>query len=170
MNGIWLLFLLGRWSMVTGWIDKFRPSDSRRGQKEFVSVDARLDLKTDQRSYEMLSHDSGKAEDLVLTPISAAKSPMSPRSGRQTPDYFGPAATRYQPHARSFSSPRPPQQNHVSWEGEEMPPSSVYETAYNTPYQAAYQPSPPSRSASQTLSQPRPTPDGYVDPLGLNRL
>lgn len=155
MNGIWLLFLLGRWSMVTGWIEKFSPSDSVRAQKEFVSVDARIDLKTDQRSYEI-----------------ATKSPASPRSGRQTPDYFGPAAARYQPHARSFSSPRPPQQNHVNWEGEEeeMPPSSVYETAYNTPYQAAYQPSPPSRSASRTLSQSRQMPDGYVDPLGLNRL
>lgn len=171
MNGIWLLFLLGRWSMVTGWIDKFRPSGNARGQKDFVSVDAHSDLKTDQRSYEMLSHDSGKAEDLVLTPISAVKSPASPRSGRQTPDYFGPAAARYQPHSRSFSSPRPPQQNHVNWEEGaegEMPPSSVYETAYNTPYQAAYQPSPPSRSASRNMSQSRNMPDGYVDPLGQN--
>ncbi|KAM0329918.1 hypothetical protein ACHAQA_004084 [Verticillium albo-atrum] len=46
INGIWLLFLLGRWSMVTGWVDLFR---SFRGdsKKEFVSVDARQDVKKD---------------------------------------------------------------------------------------------------------------------------
>lgn len=81
----------------------------------------------------MLSRDSGKTES-VLTPLSATKSPISPREdGRRTPDYFGPTTrttannglsigdesdsfgptARYQPHQRSFSSPRPPQQ--VSW-------------------------------------------------------
>lgn len=106
--------------MVTGWIDMFRKGPER---KEFVSVDARLDdLKKDPRSYEMLSRDTGKnMEDDVVTPpavsplASAMRSqPMSP-SGRRTPDYFGQTA-RYHTPARSFSSPRPPQQ--VSWENQ----------------------------------------------------
>ncbi|KAK8049715.1 hypothetical protein PG994_011445 [Apiospora phragmitis] len=112
MNGIWLLFLLGRWSMVTGWLETFGMTGGKRAKKEFVSMDARIDLKSDPRSYEMLSHDSGKDAEAGLTPISPAMSPTSPRNGRHTPDYFGPGAvaTRYQPHSRSFSSPRPPQQ------------------------------------------------------------
>ncbi|KAI0136554.1 hypothetical protein BJ170DRAFT_17269 [Xylariales sp. AK1849] len=108
MNGIWLVFLLGRWSMVTGWIDWVASVSGTRTKKEFVSADARLDLKKDPRSYEMLSRDSGKTES-ILTPISPTKSPTSPRGGRQTPDYFG-QLNQYQPHSRSFSSPRPPQQ------------------------------------------------------------
>ncbi len=119
MNGIWLLFLLGRWSMVTGWID-LAVSATRPNKREFVSVDARLDdLKKGTRSYEMLSRDSGKTMDDVVTPsvvspISPfAKSPASPSSGRRTPDYFGQAAARYHVPARSFSSPKPPQT--ASW-------------------------------------------------------
>ncbi|TPX11224.1 uncharacterized protein E0L32_001042 [Thyridium curvatum] len=120
MNGLWLVLFFGRWTMVTGWIDMFRKGPER---KEFVSVDARLDdLKKDPRSYEMLSRDTGKnMEDDVVTPpavsplASAMRSqPMSP-SGRRTPDYFGQTA-RYHTPARSFSSPRPPQQ--VSWENQ----------------------------------------------------
>ncbi|KAK2037042.1 hypothetical protein LZ31DRAFT_636284 [Colletotrichum somersetense] len=103
MNGIWLLFLLGRWAMVLGWIDLF--SSCGRSKKEFVSVDARYDVKKDTRAYEMLSKDS----NAVITPITPVKSPLaSPNSGRRTPDYFGQTA-RYQPPMRSFSSPRPPQ-------------------------------------------------------------
>ncbi len=63
MNGIWLLFLLGRWSMVQGWVDLVRPNRPR----EFVSVDARLDdLKKDTRSYEMLSRDNAVAGTSVF--------------------------------------------------------------------------------------------------------
>uniref|UniRef100_L2G0B5 G-protein coupled receptors family 2 profile 2 domain-containing protein n=1 Tax=Colletotrichum fructicola (strain Nara gc5) TaxID=1213859 RepID=L2G0B5_COLFN len=104
MNGIWLLFLLGRWAMVLGWIDLVT-SLGGRNKKEFVSVDARYDVKKDTRAYEMLSRDSSA----VVTPVSPVKSPVvSPNSGRRTPDYFGQTA-RYQPPMRSFSSPRPPQ-------------------------------------------------------------
>ncbi|KAK1990595.1 hypothetical protein LX36DRAFT_738285 [Colletotrichum falcatum] len=104
MNGIWLLFLLGRWAMVLGWIDLFS-SCGGGSKKEFVSVDARFDAKKDTRAYEMLSKDS----NAVITPITPVKSPLaSPNSGRRTPDYFGQTA-RYQPPTRSFSSPRPPQ-------------------------------------------------------------
>ncbi|KAJ4394526.1 hypothetical protein N0V93_003745 [Gnomoniopsis smithogilvyi] len=68
MNGFWLLFLLGRWSMVTGWIELLgrKPSVAKR---EFVSVDALggpydLKMNTDPRSYEMLSRD----KDELVTP------------------------------------------------------------------------------------------------------
>ncbi|KAI1390134.1 uncharacterized protein F4822DRAFT_225210 [Hypoxylon trugodes] len=143
MNGIWLLLLLGRWSMVTGWKDWIASFGGPR-KKEFVSVDARMDIKQDPRSYEMLSRDSGKVE-AVLTPLSAAKSPT--RGGRQTPDYFGQAA-RYQPHQRSFSSPRPPQQ--YQWD-----PNQGYEESYPLP---AVHPS------------SRPNDYENMNPLGMNRI
>ena len=95
--------------MVTGWIDLVG-SVQNRNKKEFVSVDARLAVNKDTRAYEMLSRDSSA----VVTPLTPVKSPMS--SGRRTPDYFGQTA-RYQPPARSFSSPKPPP---VTWE---VPPT-----------------------------------------------
>lgn len=187
MNGIWLLFLLGRWSMATGWLEKFGMTGGNRAKKEFVSMDARTDLKSDPRSYEMLSHDSGKEAESGLTPISPAMSPMSPQNGRHTPDYFGPGATttRYQPHSRSFSSPRPPQQAAQGWEG-----GSPYQQQHNLPPRSPPPRSPPPRSpppAAQRAwegelpyqqqqqsfpprSPSRQNPEGYVDPLGLNRI
>lgn len=129
MNGLWLLLLLGRWSMVTGWKDMFSRAPNRN-KREFVSVDARLDdLKKDTRSYEMLSRDTGKTMDDVVTPslvsplTPIAKTPISP-SGRRTPDYFNQSygqnygqTARYHTPARSFSSPRPPQS--VTWDARE---------------------------------------------------
>ncbi|KAK3935988.1 hypothetical protein QBC46DRAFT_346039 [Diplogelasinospora grovesii] len=171
INGVWLLFLLGRWSMVTGWRDMIMTVPSRN-KREFVSVDARLDdLKKDTRSYEMLSRDSGmKTMDdqsvtpSVVTPLSPTvkssfrspsvnrdysfpASPASPtnhESGRRTPDYFGNTA-RYHAPARSFSSPRPPQT--VTWDARE-----TYARSKATP--------------------PYPEEDdtGYVNPLGMNRI
>ncbi|KAI0383711.1 hypothetical protein F5Y04DRAFT_19411 [Hypomontagnella monticulosa] len=143
MNGLWLLLLLGRWSMVTGWVEFFGALRGNRTKKEFVSVDARIDIKQDPRSYEMLSRDSGKAET-VLTPVSATKSPT--RGGRHTPDYFGQGA-RYQPHQRSFSSPRPPQQIH--WDT-----MQGYQDAYPMP----------------TMSPTRPHNYEDMNPLGMNRI
>lgn len=165
VNGIWLVCLLGRWSMVTGWRDLFMAVPDRN-KREFVSVDARLDyLKKDTRSYEMLSRDSGKTMDdvvtpSVVTPLSPiAKSPFrSPSAnrdytynfninpnhnndGRRTPDYFGQTA-RYHTPARSFSSPRPPQT--VTWD-----PRETYAQ--------------PSKKDSGDSD------DEYVNPLGMNR-
>lgn len=77
MNGIWLLILLGRWSMVTGWIELFtrRPI---QGKREFVSVDAlggAYDLKiNDPRSYEML----GRDKDGMVTPDTVREGPVYP--------------------------------------------------------------------------------------------
>ncbi|KAK0618460.1 hypothetical protein B0T17DRAFT_495887 [Bombardia bombarda] len=165
MNGIWLVLLLGRWTMVTGWRDLFMEDRSKR---EFVSVDARLDdLKKDTRSYEMLSRDSGKMMDesvtpYVVSPISPAvrssmRSPSSPtrestnvtfNDGRRTPDYFG-QTVRYHAPARSFSSPRPP------------PPAAT-----------SPQPQTVTWDARETYARPAQYPDegDYVNPLGMNRI
>lgn len=162
MNGIWLLFLLGRFSMFTGWVDFFGKFVNRE-KKEFVSADARLDdMKRDTRSYEMLSRDSGKTLDDVVTP--SVGTPISPlaraymaspsasndlpfhyngdgKEGRRTPDYFG-NTVRYHTPARSFSSPRPPQT--VTWDSRE------------------------------TYAQPErygsPENRDYVNPLGMNQI
>ncbi|EGS19002.1 uncharacterized protein CTHT_0056220 [Thermochaetoides thermophila DSM 1495] len=168
MNGIWLLFFLGRWSMFTGWRDLII-SVPNRNKREFVSVDARLDdVKKDTRSYEMLSRDSGKTMDSSVTP--SAVTPLSPtyarsspvggparqndyvwnnildnnnngNSGRRTPDFFGQTA-RYNAPVRSFSSPRPPQS--VRWD--------------------------PSETFARPYSPPNAGPGGYVNPLGMHKV
>ncbi|MBE3046459.1 hypothetical protein IMZ48_28795 [Candidatus Bathyarchaeota archaeon] len=101
---MWLLLLLGRWSMVTGWMDLGRSLFSRGGNREFVSVDAnaQYDVKSDS-AYEMISKDKS---GMVTSPPSVQLSP-TPTSGLKTPDHYGQTA-RYQPPVRSFSSPRPP--------------------------------------------------------------
>ncbi|ROW11440.1 hypothetical protein VMCG_01183 [Cytospora schulzeri] len=171
MNGLWLLVLLGRWSMVTGWVELFthRPSQKR----EFVSVDARLDdmkINTDPRSYEMLSRDSGKTMmmDGMVTPDTVREGPIYPpirsylastasppisspaqsptHSGRRTPDYFGPTA-RYQAPLRSFSSPRPPTRegkgSQASWDVTATYASPGREYSQSPPPMGQYQQSPP---------------------------
>ncbi|KAF4427455.1 g- coupled receptor [Fusarium acutatum] len=112
LNGLWLILFLGRWSMVQGWIDLIKKPFTRN-KKEFVSVDARVDVKNHPRSYEMLSRDSSAA----VTPITPVK---SPESGRRTPDYFGSTA-RYHAPVRSFSSPRPPTTGRETGDSYPMP-------------------------------------------------
>ncbi|KAG9257817.1 G-protein coupled receptor [Emericellopsis atlantica] len=103
LNGLWVLFLLGRWSMVMGWVDLI-PCIPRRRRHEFVSADARHDDKQETRAYEMLSKDT----NVEITPLSPVmKSPPEPEAGRSTPDYFGTTA-RYHAPSHSYSSPRPP--------------------------------------------------------------
>jgi hypothetical protein len=135
--------------MFTGWVDLAR-SLFGRNKSEFVSVDARVELKQESRSYEMLSHEFSKTGS-VLSAVSPVKSPGSSRDGRQTPDYFtaapryqtpdpyGPASSRYAPHQRSFSSPRAPRQ--VDWDAD----------------------------SSFAASSPPPRVDD-MNPLGMNRL
>lgn len=106
LNGIWLLFLLGRWSMLSGW-SELAHSIANHRKKEFVSVDARYEVKKGSRTYEMLSRDSSA----VVSPLSPAKSPPP---GRETPDYFERKAQDYQAPMRSCSSPQPPRQ--LSWD------------------------------------------------------
>lgn len=108
--------MLGRWTMVTGWIDLVK-SPFNSGKKEFVSVDARYDGKNDIRSYEMLSRDTSA----VVTPLSPVKSSATPSA----PDYFGETA-RYNAPARSYSNPRPPQGSTPEWNAQQTyaPPQS----------------------------------------------
>ncbi|KAI1369363.1 hypothetical protein F5Y08DRAFT_151796 [Xylaria arbuscula] len=153
MNGLWLLLILGRWSMVTGWGEWFGSFGGQRKKQEFVSVDARMDLKNDPRSYEMLDRDLTGKNETSLTPNSAM-SPTSPVSpGRKTPDYFG-RTTPYRPHQRSFSSPRAPQ--NVRFE--------MMDT-----YQSSY-PSPPPPTHVPSPSQDYNTGYGGMNPLGMNRI
>jgi len=104
LNGVWLLFLLGRWTMLKAWVDLL-PCFPRRKKNEFVSADARDEMRNDKRSYEMLSKDTSNVEVTPLEPV--MRSP--PPGGRTTPDYFGQSA-RYHAPSRSYSSPRPPSQ------------------------------------------------------------
>ncbi|KAK8145700.1 hypothetical protein G3M48_004103 [Beauveria asiatica] len=109
LNGIWLMFLLGRRSMLVGWVDLFKSLLGRGDakKKEFVSVDARLDTKADSRSYEMLSRENST----VVTPASAVHHPPT---DRKTAAYHEQTATRYHTPSRSFSAPRSPIQR--SWD------------------------------------------------------
>ncbi|KAI9720449.1 MAG: hypothetical protein M1812_002955 [Candelaria pacifica] len=120
MNGIWCLLLLGRWSMVTGWIEFIRNSFDH--PREFVSVDARR-MSTNPRTYEMLSSppqtqaELKTPEPLVLSPGSiddveanqqgvTTFSPITGK-GKEPPDYFGREA-RYSSPPSSFSTPKVP--------------------------------------------------------------
>ncbi|GAP85933.1 putative frizzled smoothened-like sans CRD protein B [Rosellinia necatrix] len=150
MNGFWLLLILGRWSMVTGWAEWFAALGGRR-HTEFVSVDARLDLKNDPRSYEI------------------AKSPVSP--GRKTPDYFSQTAP-YRPHQRSFSSPRAPHNVHF-----EMMDASPHHHHHHPSYPeqppAAARASPatsPSLQQQQQQQQPGYPVYNNMNPLKMNKI
>lgn len=134
-NGIWVLLLLGRLSILRGWYEMFKSKCGRTAGGEFVSVDAaRAFAARDNKSYEML--DTPGQEDIKepepsartlsqltvdpMSPLVIETSPVPytppggmtpisppPKAGRQTPDYFGQEA-RYSPPVRSFSTPRPP--------------------------------------------------------------
>ncbi|TWU74500.1 hypothetical protein ED733_005463 [Metarhizium rileyi] len=84
LNGIWLLFLLGRISMFAGWCELFvshLPKSCR--QKEFVSVDACYETKKQpriSRSYEMLSRDSSLVTAQYHVPPRSFSSPRAPQT------------------------------------------------------------------------------------------
>lgn len=128
MNGLWCLLLLGRWTMVTGWIELIR--GKVKPDTEFVSADVRTLKIPNAGNYEMLSRDrdnlpppqnNSKGQDFSvtaispLTPIAHTASPTPNKSGRETPDYFGREA-RYKSPTRSFSSPKPPHATMQSWD------------------------------------------------------
>jgi hypothetical protein len=89
MNGIWCLLFLGRFSMVTGWIELIKSRFSKRA--EFVSVDAHRS--NDARTYEMLTSgpkDALKSPEPLMTPTPnhSITTHFSPSKGRGTNDYF----------------------------------------------------------------------------------
>jgi hypothetical protein len=125
INGIWLLALLGRASMFTGWYELVR--GKVKPNTEFVSAD--VGRYKDPGSYEMLGRDNGKTPE----PLAAQVTPLSPpaaKSGRETPDYFGREA-RYKSPSRSFSAPKPPPQSpqqYQAWDSNRShaPPQPYY--------------------------------------------
>ncbi|KFY58195.1 hypothetical protein V497_04990 [Pseudogymnoascus sp. VKM F-4516 (FW-969)] len=109
-NGIWLLLLMSRLTMFTGWYDLVKSKTKPSG--EFISADAARAYSKDPSTYEMLASNGRDVDypskpDLPLTQLSPAVTSPTGRSGRQTPDYFGREA-KYQNPTHSFSSPRPP--------------------------------------------------------------
>ncbi|OAQ98765.1 hypothetical protein LLEC1_05260 [Akanthomyces lecanii] len=162
LNGISLMFLLGRRSMLTAWLDLFKNLVGRGDKKkqEFVSVDARHDLKADTRSYEMLSRENST----VVTSASAVKYPST---NHKTSASYEQNSARYHAPSRSFSAPRSPVQR--SWDAQQTfantrGPSSPPPTS----------PPPPPRSPRS----PKPGFDGRsqanncesMNPLGMNRI
>ncbi|KAI9894523.1 MAG: hypothetical protein M1814_001877 [Vezdaea aestivalis] len=107
-NGLWLLVALGRWSMITGWVDLFRTRFRRK--TNFVSIDARRES-INPRTYEMLaSPRSGvKSPDPLISAASpqAGYTPTLKESGGV--DYFDRHTSRYNSPHLSFSSPKAPQ-------------------------------------------------------------
>ena len=127
--------------MVTGWVDLVRSRFSS-SNREFVSVDARYDLKNDHSAYEMLSKDQSG----VVTSLPPVQ--LSPSSGLKTPDYYGKTA-RYQPPVRSFSSPRPPT-SPTEWDPSE---------SYARPIHQRYYPEQDEESGYK-----------HMNPLGMNKI
>jgi hypothetical protein len=104
INGLWLMGLLGRASMFIGWYELVR--GKVKPNTEFVSAD--VGRFKDPGSYEMLGRDNGKTPEPVSSPVAITPlSPSVPKTGRETPDYFGREA-RYKSPSRSFSAPKPP--------------------------------------------------------------
>ena len=92
--------------MFTGWLDLVRKKVVKRNN-EFVSVDVgRL---KDPGSYEMLGRNADKTPEPTFSPVTplSPSAHVPPKSGRETPDYFGREA-RYKSPSRSFSSPKAP--------------------------------------------------------------
>ncbi|KAF4123965.1 7 transmembrane receptor (Secretin family) [Geosmithia morbida] len=175
LNGIWILFLMGRWTMVTGWLDMLHCTGRRRNP-EFISADARAEpAAKDTRSYEMLSKDTS-VEVTPLDPVMRSPSPVwrdysanaynttapvptataatsESADGRHTPDYFGHSA-RYHAPTQSFSTPRQPSSppRRESWD-----PQRTYAQP-----QKAYH----GRQQSQASNYE----DMTMNPLGMNRI
>jgi hypothetical protein len=177
MNGIWLLFLLGRWSMITGWRDMFMTVPNRN-KREFVSVDARLDdLKKDTRSYEMLSRDTGKTMDESVTPsVVTPVSPTQARSPVRSPDFHDYAQNYGQNYAQNYGQNYPQTYTQTN-DGRRTPDYFGNTARYHTPARSFSSPRPPQTvtwDARETYARPTSPytqqQDRYVNPLGMNRI
>ena len=180
INGIWLLLLLGRLSMITGWRDLLT-NGPQRDKREFVSADARLDdIKKDTRSYEMLSRDSGKTVDdvvtpSVVTPLSpvAAKSAMRSPSAAASPPTEYPFGNEYYGNHAAVRGASPP-----NGDGRRTPDYFGQTVRYQTPVRSFSSPRPPqsvSWDPQETYARPMRyvSPgrnDDYKNPLGMNRI
>ena len=105
LNGVWCIVLLGRWSMVTGWVEFIQQRFQRK--REFVSVDARR-FSNDPRTYEMLKsppQPDVKEPEPVASPDGLGSAVMTPNRKGEDLDYFGKEVQYSSPHL-SFSSPR----------------------------------------------------------------
>lgn len=133
LDGIWTLLLLGRTSMIIGWIDLIRRPFARR-PTDFVSVDARR-FSNSPKNYEMITSPPSRSDNTPKIPETGltshpltkegadglsplGESPQSP-SSRYASDYFskeieynpGPnfgKDAEYRSPKLSFSTPRPP--------------------------------------------------------------
>ncbi|EAA35170.3 hypothetical protein GE21DRAFT_1311 [Neurospora crassa] len=165
INGLWLLLLLGRWSMVTGWRDLLM-TVPQRNKREFVSVDARMDdLKKDTRSYEMLSREnSGKKMDdsvtpSVVTPISPTYSAYNTYSMRSPINgsggdggYRSPSLSRNNAPGEGTTSPGPRNYHDTANRSGRRTPDYFGSTArYHVPTRSFSSPRPP-RSPPPTVT------------------
>jgi hypothetical protein len=110
--GLQVFFLLGRWSMITGWRDYIKSKFSKN--REFVSLDARNPTE-DVRHFELKDFEPQSPPSV---PALASYGMTSPRS--DTPDYFHKEIQReYKSPTLSFSTPRPKSRaaaTHVDWD------------------------------------------------------
>lgn len=116
--GLQVFFLLGRWSMVTGWRDLIRSKFSKN--REFVSLDAR-NPNEELRHFEMknFAMDPKSPPSAYTTPglASYAVASVPP----DTPDYFHQDGQQreYKSPTLSFSTPRPQSRSaamNVEWD------------------------------------------------------
>jgi hypothetical protein len=174
MNGLWLSILLGRWSMVTGWVELLMHVPNRN-KREFVSVDARIDdLKKDTRSYEMLSRDSGKnMDDMVTSPVVTPLSPVAQKSALRSPR--SPSAAGNTDYADYYNN-LVHQDNRIAGnvDGRRTPDYFGQTARYHTPARSFSSPKPP-QTVTWDMAQPggegsaEDNDNKYVNPLGMNR-
>jgi len=144
-----------------------------RNKREFVSVDARLDdLKKDTRSYEMLSRDTGKTMDDVVTPSvvtplspiakSSLRSPRSPSASRDYTNYYNNLIQQEQRLGGNI-------------DGRRTPDYFGQTARYHTPARSFSSPRPPQtvtwdpQAVKEDAGEQEEGNSKYVNPLGMNR-
>lgn len=182
MNGIWLLILLGRFSMFTGWIELITRRPIQTQKREFVSVDALgggaydLKMSTDPRSYEMLSRD----KDGMVTPDTVREAPMYPplRSYLASAESVEELPPQQQQHHQLYQQPSPYSGAHPmgsSSAGASPDPSGrrtpdyfgqAASVRYNPPQRSFSSPRPPTREGPPSRPYSPPTSYQYSQGSG----